>query len=82
MSHQFHSACQLQLDDGYNLMCDVDEDIEARFGLSGKEFRAWSVRSMVDTDWEHVVSKFLEILPVKKCDSFLLHFSFIFMSFY
>lgn len=81
MSHQFHPACQLQLDDGYNLMCDVDEDFEAGFGLSGKEFRAWSVRSMVGTDREQVVSKFLEILPVKKCDSFLLHSSFFLYEF-
>lgn len=63
MSNQFRPACQLQPDDGCCLMCDVDEDSEAGFGLSGKEFCAGSPRSVVGTDWEQVVSKFFEILP-------------------
>lgn len=81
MSNQFHPASPFQLDDGCSLMRDVDEDSEAESGLSGKKFHAWSVRSVVGTDWEQMVSKFLEILPVKKCDSLLLHSSFVLYEF-
>lgn len=62
-------------------MCDVDEDSEAGFGLSGKEFCAGSPRSVVGTDWEQVVSKFFEILPWRIVILFYIPLLF-FKSFY
>ena len=56
-SSKLYLVRQLQLCDGWSLMCEVDGDSEPGFGLGGRQFCAGSARPAVGTDREKVVSK-------------------------